>query len=112
MSDKIVPSGITLGTPDMKIIPKYGLTSRGIMDIHWIHIVGYPTAKNEARADGVMTSSYCPLTEPERDMLVWYRLGSEPDFFFYRRPVVAVPVSREPLAEDTPAELIDMPRAA
>jgi hypothetical protein len=59
-----------------------------------------------------MTSSYCPLTLPEQDALAWYRLDPEPDFFPYRRPVVAVPVSREPLAEDTPAELIDMPRAA
>ena len=44
-------------------------------------------------------------------MLVWYGLGPDPHFFPYR-PVVALPVSCEPLAEDTPAELIDMPRAA
>ena len=51
------------------------------------------------------------LTEPERDMLVWYRLGPDPDPFPYR-PIVALPVSREPLADDTPAELIAMPKAA
>ena len=50
------------------------------------------------------------LTEPERDMLAWYRLGPEPDPYPLRQ--VAMPVSREPLAEDTPAELIEMPMAA
>ena len=53
----------------------------------------------------------CALLSPAGPMFR-YRLGPEPDFFPYRRPVVAVPVSREPLGEDTPAERIDMPRAA
>jgi hypothetical protein len=51
------------------------------------------------------------LTEPERDMLAWYRLGPDPDFSPYR-PIAALPVSREPLAEDTPAEPIVLPMAA
>jgi hypothetical protein len=57
-----------------------------------------------------MSSSYCPLTLPERDMLAWYRLP-EP----IQHPVCEIatfPVSREPLAEDTPAASIDMPIAA
>jgi hypothetical protein len=57
------------------------------------------------------TSDFIPLTEPERDMLAWYRLGPDPDFFPYR-PVAAMPISHEPLADDTPAASIDMPIAA
>jgi hypothetical protein len=57
------------------------------------------------------TYSLSLLTEPERDMLVWYRLGHDPDFSSYR-PIAASPISREPLADDTPAESIQTPKAA
>ena len=60
-----------------------------------------------------MSTSFLPasLTEPEKDMLAWYRLGPTADPYPLRQ-IATIPVSREPLAEDTPAELIDMPRAA
>jgi hypothetical protein len=51
------------------------------------------------------------LTEPERDMLAWYRLGPTADSYPLRQ-IATITVSREPLAEDAPAELIDMPKAA
>jgi hypothetical protein len=59
-----------------------------------------------------MSTSFLPasLTEPEKDMLAWYRLGPEPVQYPLRQ--VATIVSREPLAEDTPAASIDMPIAA
>ena len=52
--------------------------------------------------------SLLSVTEPERDMLVWYRLGPEP----IQYPLRQVAISREPLADDTPAASIDMPIAA
>ena len=58
-----------------------------------------------------MSSSYSlsSLTEPERDLAVWYSVPDLPVF----RPVAALAVSDElPLADDTPAELIEMPMAA
>jgi hypothetical protein len=54
------------------------------------------------------TSFLSTLTEPERDMLVWYRLGPEP----IQYPLRQVAISREPLADDKPAASIDMPIAA
>jgi hypothetical protein len=51
------------------------------------------------------------LTEPERDMLVWYRLGPTADSYPLRQ-IATIPVSREPLADDTPAELIQLREAA
>jgi len=59
-----------------------------------------------------MSDSYSlsSLTEPERDLLVWYRLGPEPIQYPLRQ--VATIVAREPLADDTPAASIDMPIAA
>ena len=51
------------------------------------------------------------LTEPERDMLAWYRLSPDPDPYPLRQ-IATITVSREPLAEDAPAEPIQMPRAA
>jgi len=52
--------------------------------------------------------SLLSLTEPERDMLVWYRLGPTADPY----PLRQIAISREPLADDTPAASIDMPMAA
>jgi hypothetical protein len=54
------------------------------------------------------TSFLSTLTEPERDMLVWYRLGPTADPY----PLRQIAISREPLADDTPAASIDMPIAA
>jgi hypothetical protein len=54
--------------------------------------------------------SLLSVTEPERDMLVWYRLGPTADPYPLRQ--VATIVAREPLADDTPAASIDMPIAA
>jgi hypothetical protein len=51
------------------------------------------------------------LTEPERDMLAWYRLGPHADPYPLRQ-IATITVSREPLADDTPAELIQMREAA
>ena len=55
------------------------------------------------------TSFLSTLTEPERDMLAWYRL---PGPVQYPLRQVAMIVAREPLADDTPAASIDMPIAA
>jgi hypothetical protein len=78
--------------------------------------------------------SLSSLTMPEQDMLAWYRLGPDPAQHPLR-PTASIPVYdlpeataaepiqsrppvewtgrlREPLPEDTPAELIDMPIAA
>ena len=57
------------------------------------------------------TSFLSTLTEPERDMLAWYRLGPTADSYPLRQ-IATIPVSREPLADDTPAASIDMPIAA
>jgi hypothetical protein len=51
------------------------------------------------------------LTEPERDMLAWYRLGPTADSYPLRQ-IATIPVSREPVADDTRAELIQMREAA
>jgi hypothetical protein len=57
------------------------------------------------------TSFLSTLTEPERDMLVWYRLGPSADPYPLRQ-IATIAVSREPLADDTPAASVDIPMAA
>jgi hypothetical protein len=52
------------------------------------------------------------LTQPEQDMLAWYRLGPDPYLSSYH-PIAALPIPyNPPLADDTPAASIDMPIAA
>ena len=54
--------------------------------------------------------SFSSLTEPEKDLLAWYRLGPHADPYLLRQ-IATIPVCNE-LADDTPAELIQMPKAA
>jgi hypothetical protein len=44
-------------------------------------------------------------------MLAWYRLGPTADSYPLRQ-IATIPVSREPVADDTRAELIQMREAA
>jgi hypothetical protein len=56
-----------------------------------------------------MSSSYCPLTLPEQDALVWYRLGPEPDQYPVRQ-IASMPDFELP--DSTAGEPIHMPEAA
>jgi hypothetical protein len=68
-----------------------------------------PSTHRPMEVIDMSTSNF--ITEPEQDMLAWYRLGSNADSYPLRQ-IATIPVSREPLADDTSAELIDMPMAA